>query len=255
MALRSNFYIKLVINDIVSDEKLNACSSSANGIYLRLICFLHRQTEYGVFILKEQELIDNDLIKCFSKRLKKHMPFTFDEIYKGISELKEFDVIQIRENRLEQKRMIKDSKEYEKFSERGKKGMESRYKKFGIDPGKIDVSNKQEEKEEKQEEKKTFPPKNTAAPFDEKLAGIKFTFYSGNEKKSWLESVAMSQRIDMKPLLVLLYDFCVEKNNSGLLATMDDQYFTTAFNKFLKIQKDNKLKKETPTTSTFKVKS
>ena len=54
MALRNQPYLPLYVQDFMTDEKLNECSPAANGIYIRLMCILHKSETYGQILLKQK---------------------------------------------------------------------------------------------------------------------------------------------------------------------------------------------------------
>ena len=54
MALRNQPYFPLYVQDFMTDEKLNECSAKANGIYIRLMCIMHKSEEYGTILLKQK---------------------------------------------------------------------------------------------------------------------------------------------------------------------------------------------------------
>jgi len=47
MALRDQPYLPLYVQDFLTDEKLMECSAETTGVYIRLLCILHKQKEYG----------------------------------------------------------------------------------------------------------------------------------------------------------------------------------------------------------------
>jgi len=110
MALRDQPYLPLYIQDLLTDEKLILCSAEAHGVYLRLLCLLHKQNKYGKIQLKNKFKHSLDKFKNFTSLLVKQMPFDFVVIEKSLRELSDEDVIQISEKELAQKRMIKDEK-------------------------------------------------------------------------------------------------------------------------------------------------
>ena len=110
MALRNQPYIPLYVQDILTDEKLILCSAESHGIYLRLLCLLHKQENYGQLIIKQKYKQNGSKYKNFASVLVKQMPFTLIEIERSLVELHDEDVIQISESMLSQKRMVKDGK-------------------------------------------------------------------------------------------------------------------------------------------------
>lgn len=122
MALRDQPYLPLYVQDFLTDEKLMECSASATGIYIRLLCIMHKSEEYGVILLKQKDKQTDNQIKNFAIKLAKYLPYSTEEIISGISELLTEGVLQNGGDKLSQKRMIKDNDISVKRAESGKKG-------------------------------------------------------------------------------------------------------------------------------------
>lgn len=120
-SLRTSPYFPLEVDAFVSDEKLNECSASANGVYIRILCLMHKSEDYGRIHLKTQGT------SAIAEQLSRHLPYEISVIAKGIDELLEAGVLYIENGCLCQKRMIKDGQISEKRSRCGKLGMERRY--------------------------------------------------------------------------------------------------------------------------------
>lgn len=84
MALRDQPYLPLYIQDFLTDEKLIECSSSATGIYIRLMCIMHKSEEYGKILLRQKYKQNDNQIENFAKMLARQMPYSFDEIKSGL---------------------------------------------------------------------------------------------------------------------------------------------------------------------------
>ena len=126
MALRNQPYLPLYVQDFSSDEKLRECSASATGVYIRLICLLHKCEEYGKISLKEKDITGEDTLTNFANKLSKQMPYPVETIRSGLQELYEEGVIQIEGNTLSQKRMVHDAELSEKRALAGQKGYEAK---------------------------------------------------------------------------------------------------------------------------------
>jgi hypothetical protein len=122
MALRDQPYLPLYVQDFLTDEKLMECSASATGIYIRLICIMHKSNEYGVILLKQKDKQTDNQIKNFALKLAKYLPYSTDEIMAGLSELLNEGVLQNGGDKLSQKRMVKDNEISLVRSDAGKKG-------------------------------------------------------------------------------------------------------------------------------------
>lgn len=136
-------YLQLYVNDFADDEKLRMCSASSAGIYIFLLCILHKSQDYGKLTLAkendspnaaqklpkrrpnvaltspERKLLGDNTetlglpkvaLKCseFAKKLSKLMPFSAKVIKSGLLELCINGVIVIEGETLCQPRMVKD---------------------------------------------------------------------------------------------------------------------------------------------------
>lgn len=140
-ALRKLPYLPLYVQDFTGDERLTGCSPAAVGVYIFLLCFLHKSETYGKLILRPKDrlteaeslelekLIESKTkskteskIIQFAKRLQRNMPFELHEIVAGLNELAEERVITIDGETLYQRRMVKDGEISEKRSINGTLG-------------------------------------------------------------------------------------------------------------------------------------
>ncbi len=122
MALRDQPYIPLYVQDYLTDEKLNECGAASQGIYIKIICIMHKSEEYGVILLKQKDKQTDKQIKNFASKLSRLLTFNADEIHEAVKELTEEKVLTIRGDKLIQRRMVKDNEISEKRSAAGKKG-------------------------------------------------------------------------------------------------------------------------------------
>lgn len=138
MALRNQPYLPLYVQDFMTDEKLMECSASSTGVYIRLMCVLHKSDEYGVLLLKQKDKQNGSKCLNFAYKLAKFMPYDVDEIFNALTELENEGVIEIDDEKLTQKRMVKDNTISNLRSEAGSKGG----KKTQFDKAKIKASAK-----------------------------------------------------------------------------------------------------------------
>lgn len=130
MALRDQPYLPLYVNDFLSDEKLNNCSAESTGVYIRLMCLMHKSNEYGVISLSDRQIekyksqanhkqiveksqanlehSNLNHVQIFAEMLSRHMPFSAEVIERALCELIEEDVIHYEEQRIFQPRMVRD---------------------------------------------------------------------------------------------------------------------------------------------------
>lgn len=130
MALRNQPYIPLYVQDYLTDEKLNMCSTSAQGVYIKIMCTMHKSTDYGTILLKQKEKQSQSTYKNFAKKLAKLLPFELDTIMDALKELIEEKVLYVNGDRLCQKRMIRDNKISEIRAKSGSKGGKKTQKGF-----------------------------------------------------------------------------------------------------------------------------
>lgn len=117
MSLRNQPYLPLYVQDFMTDEKLIECSASATGIYIRLLCIMHKSEEYGTISLRLKDKQSDDLIANFAIKVSKLMPYPIEEIKNGLNELIAEGVLQLEGDKLLQKRMLKDAELSEKRSQ------------------------------------------------------------------------------------------------------------------------------------------
>lgn len=146
MALRDQPYLPLYVQDFMTDEKLAECSAEATGVYIRIMCLMHKSEEYGKITLRDKDIChgknsDKESgkqrgarrscdVSLFAEKLVKYLPFNYEIIVSALGELLEEKVLFIKGNSLCQKRMIRDNELSEKRSKSGRKGAESTNRKF-----------------------------------------------------------------------------------------------------------------------------
>jgi len=136
-ALRKLPYIPLYVNDFSCDEKLRMCSASAVGVYIFLMCVLHKSTTYGALTLQRFRknnktsnktiTTQESLLYEFAELLRRQTPFLVEEIKDALEELVFYKVVVIEGKTLYQPRMKKDGEKSEKRGRAGKAGMQSRW--------------------------------------------------------------------------------------------------------------------------------
>ena len=129
MALRNQPYLPLYVQDFMSDEKLRECSAESVGVYIFLMCVMHKSDEYGKVALSNKYIClskNQAGIRNFASMLAKHLPFTIEVIERSLDELLREKVIQLEGNCLVQKRMVKDCKTSEARALSGGKGGKKR---------------------------------------------------------------------------------------------------------------------------------
>jgi uncharacterized protein YdaU (DUF1376 family) len=133
MALRDQPYLPLYVQDFLTDEKLMECSASATGVYIRIMCVMHKAETYGKILLKQKDKQTGNQIKDFALKLAKHLPYDLDTVLAGIKELCQEKCLIIEGDYLVQKRMVDDgelSLTRSKSGHKGGKTTQSKNKKF-----------------------------------------------------------------------------------------------------------------------------
>lgn len=134
MALRDQPYIPLYIQDFLTDEKLIECSAEATGVYIRLMCILHKSEDYGKILLKQKDKQTDKQSKNFALKIAKQMPYPVDVVTRAIDELLAEKVLTIENDFLIQKRMVSDNLLSLKRAQAGKKGGEFAQAKIKANP-------------------------------------------------------------------------------------------------------------------------
>lgn len=122
MALRNQPYLPLYVQDFLTDEKLIECSAESTGVYIRLMCILHKSDTYGCILLKQKDKQNDNNVKNFVLKLAKQMPYDISTIERSLEELIEEKVLILEDDTLYQKRMKKDGILSDIRAEAGKKG-------------------------------------------------------------------------------------------------------------------------------------
>ncbi len=122
MALRNQPYLPLYVNDYLTDEKLNECSAAAQGVYIKLLCIMHKSEPYGTILLKQKYKQSSNICLNFASQLARNLLFPVAEIEGALEELRDNNVVQIEGDVLSQKRMIKQNDLSEKRKIAGAKG-------------------------------------------------------------------------------------------------------------------------------------
>lgn len=159
MALKDQPYLPLYVQDVLTDEKLIECSAESQGVYFRLLCVLHKQEEYGCFLLKQKykqttkQIVQqpDQQVLNFASALVRPLAMNFDVIKKSLEELITEKVLFIEGDKLCQKRMIRDAELSAKRARAGRSGGISTAKKTGKKKNDFAVANYQANIEAKEE--------------------------------------------------------------------------------------------------------
>ena len=139
MALRDQPYFPLYAQDFLSDEKLNLCSASAQGVFIKLMCIFHKSDTYGGILFKQKDKQKESIIENFAIKFAKLLPFDSETIKNALDELVDEGVLNIDGDFIFQKRMVRDGELSLKRSKAAKDG--------GGNPFLFKQNNKQEFKQ------------------------------------------------------------------------------------------------------------
>jgi len=130
MSLRDQPYLPLYVQDFLTDEKLAECSAKANGVYIRLMCLMHKSEIYGKILLKQKDKQTLNQVENFAIKIAKHFPYDYTTVFNALTELVNEAVLTIEGDFLVQKRMVKDADISEKRAASGSKGGKKTTKKI-----------------------------------------------------------------------------------------------------------------------------
>lgn len=122
MARKDQPYLPLFVQDFATDEKLMECSAAATGVYIRIMCVLHKSDPYGGILLKQKHKQSDNQISNFASLFAKHLPYDLLTICSGLDELISEGCLQIDGDFLFQKRMLEDGELSLKRSKSGQTG-------------------------------------------------------------------------------------------------------------------------------------
>lgn len=130
MSRRDQPFIPLYAMDFLTDEKLRECNAESVGVYIMLMCVMHKQEQYGTIALRQKDRQHEDIILDFSSKLARHLPFGEEVIGRSLRELISEGVLHLEDEHLVQRRMVRDAEISEKRAAAGKKGSTTTNSKF-----------------------------------------------------------------------------------------------------------------------------
>ena len=77
MALRNQPYLPLYVQDFLTDEKLRECSAQTVGVYIMIMCLMHKSQEYGKISLSKFDKRTDNITNDFANKLMKHIPYPY----------------------------------------------------------------------------------------------------------------------------------------------------------------------------------
>lgn len=216
MALRDQPYIPLYVQDFETDEKLIYCSALSTGVYIRIMCHMHKSEEYGTILLKQNFKQTSKPVENFALQLAKILPYDVDVIEQGLSELIAEKVLHIEGDYLIQKRMVRDNEISMLRAKNGKKGGIKTQKKFASSFAKAKPqANTEYENEYEYNNNKGIVLENLT-PVDEaigpELSECKKIVESD---QIWVEAFCMNNRITIPQFKTFLTDFFKKLQDEG----------------------------------------
>lgn len=112
----------LYVQDFMTDEKLANCTAESTGVYIRMMCLMHKSQEYGKIILRDKFKIKSKSLANFSTMLMRQMPYSFEEIERSLEELVNEGVVVVDGDTLYQPRMVRDGELSDARSKAGSAG-------------------------------------------------------------------------------------------------------------------------------------
>jgi hypothetical protein len=233
MALRNQPYLPLYVQDFLTDEKLNMCSWSTQGIYIKILCVLHKQADYGSILFKQEDKQDFFTSLDFAAILVKHIPCQMYDMLNALEELLKYEVLVIENNRLLQRRMVKDNQTSMERSKAGKKG--------GGNPNLFKQNKSKKNKQEDKQNTENENENNNSISLNKKTVKVE-DFYKAELEKSG------NDLMYKKYILILFGDNDAGLRMEGVLG-MRDQLTYEQFQKLYAKSKEKDVKLSTLTMS------
>lgn len=173
-ALRDQPYLPLYVQDFMTDEKLNECSAESAGVYIRLMCLMHKSDAYGKILLRQKDRQNERQTLNFAVKLARQMPYTVEVIERALIELLEENVLSLDGDTLYQKRMVKDAETSAKRAKSGKKGAQqsSKNKTFADEFARAKVPANSESENESENEYEIEERKRDSAEREKESLGF-----------------------------------------------------------------------------------
>ena len=227
MALRNQPYIPLYVQDYLTDEKLNRCSPATQGVYIKILCVLHKCEPYGRVLFKQmdKQVVKQNLsmMQFFVYWFADQLAFRDKVIEDAIDELIDNDVLKIEQTDfgaiLYQKRMVKDFEKSQARSEAGKKG--------GGNPILFKQKDKQKDKQRDKQNPEYDIEYSSDTDIDidliNKGVAIKKNEWQNLEQKKWVEDncptlLTMTKPLTNENLNKLIAEFGMTKVEDKLIA-------------------------------------
>lgn len=229
MPLRNQPYLPLYVQDYLTDEKLNSCSASSQGVYIKIMCILHKQEEYGTLTLfKQKDKQNTSKVLNFACKFAKLLPFDQETILKALEELIDEGVLIVDEDKIYQKRMVKDGAISEARSKAGKSG--------GGNPNLFKQTPKQTDKQNTDNENEI---ENESKDENFVFSDLKELETEMLNSEQWIETTAMSLHTEIDVIKSYIPEYCLEQKAKGKIGSIFKEYKSHFFN-WTRIQLEKK---------------
>lgn len=122
MPLTNQPYLPLFVKDWLTSKKLKFCEINSHGLMINIMCYMHKEDDYGIILLEEKYKQNGSTVTNFALQFTKLLPFDKETIIKSLTELLQQKVLYLEDDRLICKRMVKDAKLSEIRALSGSKG-------------------------------------------------------------------------------------------------------------------------------------
>jgi len=215
MALRDQPYLPLYVQDYLTDEKLAICSWSTQGIYIKILCILHKQKEYGTILFKQNDKQILSTCLNFASIFVRLLPVQLSEMEAALQELVDNEILTIDGNKIFQKRMVKDNTISEMRSKAAKKG--------GGNPILFKQKNKQNPEYENEYENVINNDNKIINKVEKKEEFSMILEYPLEKVKdiilndqSYIETLSMNNHITVIKTIQYVEEFCKKLENEGI---------------------------------------
>lgn len=144
MPLKNQPYLPLYVSDFMTDEKLIECSPQATGLFIRIMCIMHKSNEYGKILLKQNDKQNLGKVQNFACKLARYLPWDAQTILPALQELLDIGLLILEGDNLIQKRMVSDNYLSEIRSKAGSKGGKKTMSKPGFAQAKSQANTENE---------------------------------------------------------------------------------------------------------------
>jgi hypothetical protein len=234
MALRDQPYIPFYVDDWLTDEKLIECSAESQGVYIRIMCCMHKSEKYGTILLQQKDQQSDQQVKNFAIKFAKRMPFSVDVIESSINELVSEGVLQLNDNVLSQKRMVKDNELSLKRAKAGSKGGFATAKNTANGIAK-DIANTVNVNEDVVVSRNVLKDENKKKPSKHKYGEYKHVLLTDEQHRKLIEDFGIAEVNDMIENLdkgIEMKGYKYKNHNLALRKWRNNKRVTTNKNKY-----------------------